>query len=100
MESRITLAQAIEEIRSQLESASVSSQSAPIRFIPKEVEVELDVTFRLEAEGGAGFKLLSLIDISGKAKRGDESTHKVTLTLIPVGTDGKPTLIFDTEREK
>jgi NTP-dependent ternary system trypsin peptidase co-occuring protein len=54
----------------------------------------------MEAEAGGGFKLFALIDLSGKAKTGKESTHKVTLTLEPVRRDGKPVVIRDSEREK
>lgn len=44
--------------------------------------------------------MFSVVDLSAKAKGGGESTHKVKLTLEPVGRDGKPILIRDTEREK
>ena len=35
--------------------------------------VELGIIFNVEAEAGGGFKLFSLIDLSGKAKTGDAS---------------------------
>lgn len=40
------------------------------------------------------------LDISGSAKATDETTHKVKLMLAPVGRDGKPTLVGDTQHEK
>ena len=64
------------------------------------MEIELGIVFSLEAEASGGFKLLSLVDISGKAKAADQSTHKMKLTLEPTGRDGKPVLIRDSEREK
>jgi hypothetical protein len=100
MEARVTLAQAIREVRAQLVEAAAEGQGAAIRFIPKSVEVELGITFDVEVEAGGGFKLFSLVDFSGKVKRGDESTHKVKLTLDPVGRDSKPVLVGDTERDK
>lgn len=99
-ETRVTLAQAIRELRAQLMEAATEGEGIAIRFVPKSVEVELGITFSVEAEAGGGFRLLSLIDLSGKAKIGDQSTHKVKLTLEPVGRDGKPLLIRDSDRER
>jgi hypothetical protein len=100
MEARVTLAQAIRELRTQLVEAVKEGEGAAIRFVPKSVDVELAIIFDAEVEAGGGFKLFSLIDLSGKAKLGDETTHKVKLTLEPIGRDGKPVLVRDTEREK
>ena len=100
MDAKVTLAQAIAEIRAQLIEANAQSKNEAIRFVATEIEVELEIVFKLEAEAGAGFKLFSLVDVSGKAKRGDESTHKVTLKLTPVGSDGKPVLVSDSQREQ
>jgi hypothetical protein len=100
METRVTLAQAIRELREQLVEASMEGEGSTIRFVPKSVDVELGIIFNVEAEAGGGFKLFSLVDLSGKAKTGNESTHKVKLTLEPVGKDGKPILVGDKEREK
>jgi hypothetical protein len=100
METKVTLAQAIRGIRAQLAEAAMEGEGAAIRFIPKSVDVELDIRFDVEKEAGGGFKLLSLIDLSGKAKTKNESTHKVKLTLEPVDRAGKPIVIRDQEREK
>jgi hypothetical protein len=100
MEARVTLAQAIRELRSQLEEAATEGEGTAIRFVPNSVEVELGITFSVEAEASGGFKVLSLINLSGKAKTGDESTHNVKLMLAPIRADGKPVLIRDSEREK
>lgn len=97
MEARVTLAQAIRELRAQLVEAAAAGEGTEIRFLPRSVEVELGITFNVEAEAGGGFKLFSLIDLSGKAKTGNESAHKVKLTLEPVGRNGKPVLIGDTK---
>src|SRR5260370_29991617 len=99
MEAQITLAQAIRELRTQLSEIALEADDASVRFIPKSVEVELSITFDVEGEVGGGFKLLSLIDFSAKAKRGDTSAHRIKLTLEPIGADGKPYIILDKERE-
>jgi Trypsin-co-occurring domain 2 len=99
MDAKVTLAQAIAEIRAQLIEANAQSKNEAIRFIATEIEVELEIVFKLEAEAGAGFKLFSLVDVSGKAKRGDESTHKVTVKLSPIKSDGTPVEVADSDRE-
>jgi hypothetical protein len=99
MAGNVTVAQAIRELRAQLIEAADEGQSSDIRFVPRSVEVELDIKFELESQGSAGFKVLSLVDLSGKAKLGRESSHKIKLTLDPVNKDGKPAVIHDDERE-
>jgi hypothetical protein len=100
MDTKITLSQAIRELRTQIEESAKGGQGATIRFVPKSVEVELSIEFSVEKEASGGVKLFSLIDLSGKAGSTSSSAHKVTLTLEPVGADGKPALIRDSEREE
>jgi hypothetical protein len=95
MEARITLAEAIRELRAQLTEAAAEGLDAEIRFVAKSVEVELAITFELKAEAGGGFKLLSLLDLSAKAGAEKENSHKVTLMLEPVGSGG-PVKVRDT----
>ena len=100
-EVQVTVAEAVREIRKQLSEASAEGAGQDLRFIAKSVEVELGITFSLEKEAGGGLKLWSILDLSGKAKTSDESTHKIKLVLEPVGgVDGKPKLISDDQREK
>jgi len=100
VQNKVTIADAVRELRAQLLAATKEGGDQPIRFMPKTVEVELGITFSVEAEAGGGFKLLSLIDLSGKGKVGDETTHKVKLVLEPVGRDGKTTPISSSVLEK
>lgn len=100
MDAKVTLARAIRELREQLTEAVSEGENASVRFTPRSVEVELGITFDVEVEAGGGFKLFSLVDLSVKSKIGDESIHKVKLTLEPVGRDGKALLVRDSEREK
>jgi hypothetical protein len=99
MDAKVTLAQAIAEIRAQLIEANAQSINEAIRFIATEIEVELEIVFKLEAEAGVGFKLFSLVNVSGKANRGNESTHKVTMKLSPVNADGTQVKVSDSDRE-
>jgi hypothetical protein len=48
---------------------------------------------------GGGVKAWFL-DLSGKAKAGNETTHRVKLVIEPVGRNRKSALMADKEREK
>jgi hypothetical protein len=100
MEAQVTIAQAIRELRAQLAEAAMEGKGTAISFVPRTVEVELGITFNVEAEVGGSFKLLSLVTLSGKARMADESIHKVKLTLEPVSRDGEPVVIRDSSRER
>jgi hypothetical protein len=91
MAENVTVADAIKQLRAQLEDAQREGVGKDLRFVAKSVEVELGIVFKTEVEGGVGVKAWFL-DISGKAKTGDEATHKVKLVLEPVGRDGKANL--------
>lgn len=99
MTENVTVADAIKQLRAQLEDAQHEGLGRDLRFLAQSVEVELAIVFKSETEGGAGVKAWFL-DVSGKAKAGDETTHKVKLVLQPVGRDGKPTLVSDGEHER
>ena len=99
MPDNVTVADAIKQLRAQLEDAQHEGIGKGLRFLARSVEVELAIVFKTEAEGGAGVKAWFL-DVSGKAKTADETTHKVKLVLEPVDRDGKPTLVSDRELEK
>jgi hypothetical protein len=99
MTENVTVADAIKQLRAQLEEAQREGEGRELRFVAQSVEVELAIVFKTETEGGAGVKAWFL-DVSGKAKSADETTHKVKLVLRPVGRDGKPTLVSDKEHER
>jgi hypothetical protein len=98
--AQISLEDAIKDLRTQLQNAATAGTGAGIRFVPKTVEVELSIAITKEAEGKASGGLWSIIDLSASGKYANEQSHKVTLTLEPVGKDGKPTLIKSSETEK
>jgi hypothetical protein len=99
MADNVTVADAVKQLRVQLEEAQREGSGKEFRFLAKNVEVELAVVFKSEKEGGAGVKAWFL-DVSGKAKAGDETTHKVKLVLEPVGPDGKGIFVSDSEHER
>ena len=99
MSQEVTVAEAIKQLRMQLEDAQREGIGKELRFLARSVEVELAIVFKSEVEGGAGVKAWFL-DVSGKTAASDEKTHRVKLVLEPVDRDGKPTLVSDAEHEK
>ena len=98
MTDNIEVSSAIKNLRAQLEDAQREGTDKKVRFLARTVEVELAIVFKGEAEGGAGVKAW-LLDVSGKARTGSETSHKLKLILEPVGPDGKPTFVSDADRE-
>jgi hypothetical protein len=95
----VTVAEAIKQLRAQLEAAQREGSGKDLRFLTKSVEVELNAVFKTEVEGGAGVNAWFL-NTSVKAKDADEMTHKVKLVLEPIGRDGKPAQVSDMDHEK
>jgi hypothetical protein len=98
MVEEVTVARAIKQLRAELAEAQREGSSKELRFLTRSVEVELNVVFKTEIEGSGAVKAWFL-DVSGKAKNADETTHRVKLVLEPVDPDGKPTRVRDTKHE-
>jgi hypothetical protein len=98
MADNVTVADAIKQLRAQLEEAQREGAQKDVRFLAKSVEVEFGIVFKSEREAGAGIKAWFL-DVSGKSKAGDETAHKIKLVLTPVGRDGKDMFFGDDEHE-
>jgi hypothetical protein len=78
---RIGLAEAIAGLRSELSEARRQGEGQDVHFAVGEIEVELGLEFGWTREAGGGFKLLSFVDLSGKAGSSDKATHKIKLKL-------------------
>lgn len=83
MAEDVTISEAIRHLRGELEKAQNEASGVGLRFRAKNVEVELSMVFKTEAEVGVGVKAWFL-DLSGKTKGGEETGHKIKLTLEPV----------------
>jgi hypothetical protein len=81
---KVTIAEAIRELRGQLIKAMSEGEKERIRFRPTSVELELAITFTREAEADGKVGVWAILDLSAKAKFGDQKTHKVKLILEPV----------------
>jgi hypothetical protein len=99
MTDDVTLAEAIKQLRAQLDEAQKEGVGKDLRFLTETVEIELGIVFKSKKEGGAGVKAW-FVDLSGKATIGHEALHKVKLVLKPVGPDGKGTFVRDKEHER
>jgi hypothetical protein len=83
MKGNISLKSFIEEVKNELK-ASINDEDPFFEL----GDVELEVSFALDAEAKAGAKLY-VIDVGGSTKA--TQTHKVKLTLTPfVESDNKP----------
>ncbi|MEY9126391.1 trypco2 family protein [Bradyrhizobium yuanmingense] len=86
----ISIAEAINQIRNDLREAIVESAGQDILFTPKEITLELGVTFGTEVKAGGGFKLLTFLDLSGEAKSSNNRQHKIVLKLEASDAKGSP----------
>lgn len=83
MPEDVRIAEAIRELREQLEQAQAESAGSGLRFRAKSVEIEMSVVFKTDVQGSAGLKAW-VLDLSAKAGTAHEASHKVKLVLEPV----------------
>jgi Trypsin-co-occurring domain 2 len=97
-EEWVGLADAIKELRRELQLAMDQGAGAPILFELGPVEMEFLLEIRKEGGGEAGVRFW-VVSLSGKGGVSSGSTHRVKLSLVPVGPEGVPTRISDVERD-
>jgi Trypsin-co-occurring domain 2 len=95
----VPLADAIEELRRQLTRAMLAGAESPMRFTVSELKLELEVAVTKSGEGHGGIKFW-LVDFGAKADFSNATTHRVTLQLNPVDTEGKPVKLGDSVEVK
>jgi len=86
----VTLSEAIQQIREELGKAILAGMDQSIVFTPTNIELELGITFAIEAKAGSGYKLLTFLDISGEGKVYRESQNKIKLSLSVSDKEGNP----------
>ena len=92
---RIPLAQALAQLKDELREAILDTRK-DIVFAPKDIELELNVGFDVEAKASGGVKLLSFLHVSAEAGEKSSNHHKLTLKLDVTDSTGKKLLIRDT----
>lgn len=95
--SRIRLADALSELRSEISRAKREGEGKDVRFAAKEIEVELSIDFGWAAEAsGEVSKWVPFVDLSAKGGADQRSLHTVRLSLeIDTGGDPSKGLISD-----
>jgi hypothetical protein len=89
-EMQISLSDAIRQLRDELRVAILEAEDQDIVFTPNGIDIELGVGFSAEVKAGGGFKLLVFLDLSTETKVGQESQHKIKLSLAVADRNGKP----------
>ena len=90
----IPLADAIGELRSELQTAMEQGKDEELKFRLGDVELEFHIGVTKEAGGGGGIKFW-LVSLEAKGSIGTVQTQKIKLTLKPESADGQPVLVSD-----
>ena len=88
----VTVADLIYQLRGDLYRAAWHGEGKDPRFVVGPIELELAVVVDA-SRGGSGKARLWVVDVSAEGKRATQTTHRIRLTLQPVGPDGKPSQI-------
>ena len=98
-EKSIELTRVITDLRSELEKAIAEGKDKDLRFLLKEIEVDLKCSIKTEAGSGIGAKFM-VLSAGLKDKDTEQYAHTVKLKLKPVDKHGKRKLISDKGKVK
>jgi Trypsin-co-occurring domain 2 len=87
----IGLKEAIEVLRKELSESILAAADEELRFKVGQITVEMQLAVERKAEGKAGIKFW-VLELGGQGSHGTTETHKVTIPLTPIGSDGNPVL--------
>ena len=88
------LAEAIGQVRTELERAINEGKNSEVAFRPGPVELEFEVAFAKTGGIEGGFQL-SVLSFGAKRERSSTATHRMKVALTPVDRQGQDTLIGD-----
>jgi hypothetical protein len=88
------LAEAIDQVRTELEQAIKDGESSAVAFRAGTVELEFEVAFAKTGGIKGGFQL-SVLSFGAKRERSSTATHRVKVALTPVDRQGRDKLIGD-----
>ncbi|CPR12067.1 hypothetical protein BN971_03360 [Mycobacterium bohemicum DSM 44277] len=83
----IGLAEAIGQVRAELENAQVRGEGQELQFRVDEVTLEFAVELTREGGAGAGINL-SVVSLGAKGKVGSAHTNTVTVKMVPQSKSG------------
>jgi Trypsin-co-occurring domain 2 len=90
----VGLADAIDQVRAELEKAIKDGEKSEVAFRAGPVELEFEVAFAKTGGVQGGFQL-SVLSLGAKRDRSSSSTHRVKVALTPVDRQGGEKLIGD-----
>ncbi len=88
------LADAIGQVRRELEKAIEAGADSPVRFQPGAVELEFEIGFA-RTGGLSGGLQLSVLSFGARADRVATHTHRLKIALTPVDRSGRGLKIAD-----
>jgi hypothetical protein len=88
----VSLADLIYQLRGDLYKAAWQGESKDPKFVVGPVELELSVVVDSSRSAGA-HAALWVVDASAASQKSTQTTHRIKLTLQPVGPDGQPSKI-------
>ena len=91
----VGLADAIGQVRAELEQAIKDGQESSVAFRAGPVELEFEVAFTRTGGVSGGFQL-SVLSFGAKREKSAAATHRVKVALTPADRDGRDMLIGDT----
>jgi hypothetical protein len=90
----VTVSDLIYQLRGDLSRAAWQGADKDLKFMVGPIELELAVV--VDSSRGVGGKAkLWVVDVSADGKRSSQTTHRIKLTLQPVGPDDQPSKISD-----
>jgi hypothetical protein len=92
--TELDLAEAIGQVRAELERAIKDGENSTVAFRAGPVELEFEVAFTRTGAVKGGFQL-SVLSFGAKRERSSGSTHRVKVALTPVDRQGRDKLIGD-----
>src|SRR5438034_7424687 len=98
----VGLADALEQLRSELASAREKAAGKPVQFPIETLTVELKVGITKSLDGKAGFTVPFVgVELGGSAGRSTETLQTVTLVLgSPVDQHGNPIKVASTSETR
>lgn len=91
----VGLADAIGQVRAELEQAIKDGESSSVAFRAGPVELEFEVAFTRTGGINGGFQL-SVLSFGAKREKSAGATHRVKVELTPADREGRDMLIGDT----
>lgn len=90
----VGLAEAISQVRTELEKAIEEGAQSAVAFRAGPVELDFEVAFTKTGAMQGGFQL-SVLSLGAKRERSSAATHTVKVMLTPVDRQGHDKLIGD-----